>query len=341
MPLASRARDRGALRSRRRYGRRAVVELVAVDEDGKAFLVALGRAVLSAAALESFVLLAVIGRRHAEGWSGEDVNALIDSLGTRPAGARIKALEAAGESPALIARLRSAIKLRNQVVHHLLADPVVIGAVMNGETPPLVAQLDEVSLVCVRLVEEIAPDAFQAATAAVGVGGPDELALFVHGATLPATLSQAERELLEAFQGMPVAVVREALRDVLPGAGGLDRSAANAALVAECAEAAAGLRWVSDAKLAAAEASAATLGLGDHLLDALDRADDPAAIAGRFAALLNDYASLRGEHDRLSIRARDASDDAAIASELVDIAERYAGVIQRAGELRAEVDRVA
>ena len=100
-----------------------MVELVAVDEDGKAFLVALGRAVLSAAALESFVLLAVVGRRHAEGWSGEEVNALIDSLGTRPAGARIKALEAAGESPELISRLRSAIKLRNKIVHHLLADP--------------------------------------------------------------------------------------------------------------------------------------------------------------------------------------------------------------------------
>lgn len=193
-----------------------MVEFVPPDEDGNTFLVALGRAVLAAAALESFVLLAVIVRRRAEGWSFDDISGLIDGLGTKPAGSRIKALREAGESPELISRLWSAVKQRNHVIHHLLADPTVIRAVTLGETQPLIDQLDAVAVTCAELVEHVAPAGFEGALEAFGVTDPSALAHVIHKADLPDSLTDSERLLLEEFQGMPVAVLDQLLREAFP-----------------------------------------------------------------------------------------------------------------------------
>lgn len=178
-----------------------MAELLEPEPEHAKVLMALGRVLIAAGSMEAVVLLEIARLRTEAGESLDETVAVVNDLRNKPAGKRIDALKAAGAEPALIRALRDAVKQRNEVVHHLLTDPLVIAGIAGGDTQALLRRLDGVALQCGTVIESMAASAFSGMAAILGVedlGGLVEAAASIDTDELPTR----EREFLQALQNL-------------------------------------------------------------------------------------------------------------------------------------------
>jgi hypothetical protein len=148
-----------------------------VDERFAPLVLAIGRAVLGAAALEKVLLVDVVRRRGAsEGLSkrlGEDL-ARLERL---PAGPLVGALVELGIPESMSDRIDEVLQRRNWLVHRFVLDPDVLRVFMTGTgVDDLVSRVEQLALDCEQLGNELAPAAFAETEALLGATMPELLA---------------------------------------------------------------------------------------------------------------------------------------------------------------------
>jgi hypothetical protein len=146
-------------------------ELDSPDERAVPLLLAIGRLVLGAAALENVLLVDIVMREfHREGqWRDELVQELSELEG-RPAGKLLERLRGLGISGELADRIFDVISRRNRVIHHLMKDPEVSVALETGEgMEKVVADIDRIATDCQQSVNELIVVAFPSLEAAFGM----------------------------------------------------------------------------------------------------------------------------------------------------------------------------
>ena len=141
------------------------------DEQAVPLLLAIGRLVLGAAALENVLLVDIVMREfHREGqWRDELVQELSELEG-RPAGKLLERLRGLGISVELADRIFGVISRRNRVIHHLMKDPEVSVALETGEgMEKVVGDIDRIATDCQQIVNELIVVAFPSLEAAFGM----------------------------------------------------------------------------------------------------------------------------------------------------------------------------
>jgi hypothetical protein len=129
------------------------------DEEGQSVMRALGRAIVSAASLESALKLQ-LGAFSDEATADSSVAAVDvyqaqrDRLDRLTAGQLLGELRRRGFPPELLERVADAIKRRNQLVHRILQDDEIVQAVSEGNG------LDQV----IARIEQLVRDCFELAT---------------------------------------------------------------------------------------------------------------------------------------------------------------------------------
>jgi hypothetical protein len=138
-------------------------------------VLAIGRLVLGAAALEKVLLVDIVVREfHRDGgWRDEMVQELSDLEG-RPAGKLLDRLRGFGIRPELADRVADVIRRRNRVVHHLMEDVKVATALQTGEgVEEIVADIDGIAIDCQQVVNELTLVAFPSLEEAIGKTLPE------------------------------------------------------------------------------------------------------------------------------------------------------------------------
>ncbi len=179
-----------------------------VPELAVPLLLAIGRLVLGAAALEKILLVDIVTRElHRDGaWRDEFVQELTD-LQRRPAGKLLDRLRGLGISDKLAERIGEVIARRNRVVHHLMEDGKVGLAMHTGAgLEEIVADIESIAVECQQIVNQLVVVAFPELEAAIGMTAP-ELADALASID-PATIADPNvRAQLQAAR-----VLRDALR---------------------------------------------------------------------------------------------------------------------------------
>jgi hypothetical protein len=146
-----------------------------VPERAVPLLLAIGRLVLAAAALEKVLLVDIVTRefRRPGAWREEFVQELSDLQG-RPAGKLLERLRGLGIPPELAERIGNVIPKRNRVVHHLMEDRAVNAALVSGEgIEQIAADIDRISIDCQQLANELTLVAFPELEQAIGMSLPE------------------------------------------------------------------------------------------------------------------------------------------------------------------------
>jgi hypothetical protein len=143
-----------------RYGVDVDDELGDVDERVAPLVIAIGRAVLGAAALEK-VLLVDIARRVVErdGFE-EQLRTQLERLERRPAGDLLATLRDLGIAEDLATRIHDVIQRRNRLVHRFMEEPAAVAAMQGREIAPVVETVDAIARDCQTIINELAPSAF-------------------------------------------------------------------------------------------------------------------------------------------------------------------------------------
>jgi hypothetical protein len=146
------------------------------DEESRPLLVAIGRAVMGAAALEKVLLLEIARvRAESEGLTPE-LGDELSRLEGLSAGVLHKTLRALELPDDLDARIADAIKRRNQLVHHPMEDPDLVRAATAGEdVAPVVERIDRLALDCGELAVELQMVASPRLEAVLGKSPPEML----------------------------------------------------------------------------------------------------------------------------------------------------------------------
>lgn len=177
------------------------------DEHGNRFMLALGRAVLGAAALENalrlesaHLLLATQAGRDAI--DGKELGVQMAELETLTAGQLLRRLRERGLPQDLERRIDDAVSRRNRLVHHLFEDPRLIRAATQPEAEEEgVAHLQALALDCAALSLELQTFALPKIEALAGTSKEE---LVSHALSLdPAQIEgQEERKQVEAIQSL-------------------------------------------------------------------------------------------------------------------------------------------
>jgi len=127
------------------------------DEWGDPIALAIGRAVVAAAALEK-VLLGEIARRHVERGDAPALSDAMAALERATGGRLLLTLEKQGIDAHLAVRISDVVEARNRVVHRLLEDLQVAAAVMTGAgLDVVIADIDQIAADCKALCAELQP----------------------------------------------------------------------------------------------------------------------------------------------------------------------------------------
>ena len=149
-------------------GMTAASDLDPIDAHVAPIILALGRAVLGAAALEKILLLDIAQRYISDAGFTAELGAELATLESRPAGALLATLRGLGLTHEVAQEVATVIAQRNIAVHHLMEDADVIAAFGGADVSQVVARLDQLASDCQRLINVIAPPAFDALQAAFG-----------------------------------------------------------------------------------------------------------------------------------------------------------------------------
>jgi hypothetical protein len=182
-------------------------ELDPVDERAVPLVLAIGRLVLGAAALEKVLLVDIVMRdfQRAGKWRDEFVQELSELEG-RSAGKLLGRLRDLGIPANLADHVDKVIRQRNRVVHHLMEDVKVAKAMQTGDgMEEVVADIDGVAIACQQVVNELTLVAFPNMEAAIGMTLP-ELAERI-GQIDPATIEDPQTRQQVEF----ARVMRDAL----------------------------------------------------------------------------------------------------------------------------------
>jgi hypothetical protein len=149
-------------------------ELDPVDERAVPLVIAIGRLVLAAAALEKVLLVDIIVRDfHLGGQWREELVRELDELERHPAGKLLGRLRELGISADVAERIDHVIRRRNRVVHHLMEDvKVAVALQTGGGMDEVVADIDRIAIDCQQVVNELALVAFPAMESAIGMTLP-------------------------------------------------------------------------------------------------------------------------------------------------------------------------
>jgi hypothetical protein len=150
-------------------------ELDPIDERAVPLVLAVGRLVLGAAALEKVLLVDIITRHfHLDGGWRDEFMAELDDLEKRPAGKLLGRLRDLGIPADLAERIGHVIRRRNQVVHHLMEDVKVTIALQIGDgMEDAVTDIDRIAIDCQQVVNELTLVAFPNMEAALGMTLPE------------------------------------------------------------------------------------------------------------------------------------------------------------------------
>jgi hypothetical protein len=144
-------------------------ELDPVDERVAPIVLALGRTVLGASALEKLLLVELTQRRAKSGGLTEELSRQIAELERRPAGELLRALRELGIEQELATRIAGVIERRNRLVHGAIADPIIARPFATGEgVDEAVDYIDALGADIQAIINEIGPGAFSGAEAALG-----------------------------------------------------------------------------------------------------------------------------------------------------------------------------
>jgi len=175
-----------------------------LDKHATPFLTALGQVVVAAAALENNLQLelARLLKEEEPEIGSEKLDKRLAELRTLTAGKLLGRLRERGLPEDLQRRIDDAVDRRNQLVHHLYEDPVLLRAVMRNEPPDdAIGQLQGLALDCAGLSVEL--QMFALAKIEDAFGGPKQELLDAVLSLDPEQIADpAERNLLEAAQAL-------------------------------------------------------------------------------------------------------------------------------------------
>jgi double-stranded uracil-DNA glycosylase len=181
--------------------------LAETDKPGNRFLVMLGRAVLSAAALEynlrlELARLLIAAQDDDEPTDGTNHAGEMAELGNLTAGQLRRRLGERGLPEDLDGRIGDAISRRNRLIHHLFEDPRLARAATRGEgSDEAVGNLEELALDCAKLSVELQSFAVPRIEASLGAS-TEQLVDFMLSLDPAEIAGREEREQLEAIQSL-------------------------------------------------------------------------------------------------------------------------------------------
>jgi double-stranded uracil-DNA glycosylase len=181
--------------------------LAEYDEYGNRFLLALGRAVLGAAALENALRLELAhlllaAQASGEAIDGKELGEQMTELEILTAGQLLRRLRERGLPQDLERRIDDAVSRRNQLVHHLFEDPRLVRAATQVEAEDEgVAHLQALALDCAGLSLELQTFALLKIEALTGAS-KEELVSHVLSLDPAGIEGRGERERLEAIQSL-------------------------------------------------------------------------------------------------------------------------------------------
>ncbi|HEX8074772.1 MAG TPA: hypothetical protein VF545_07305 [Thermoleophilaceae bacterium] len=183
-------------------------DLDPIEERLRPLAQAIGRAVLGAAALERILLLDLAQRRAAAEGLTKRLERELSTVEVQPAGALLKTLRQLDIPLDLAGRIQEVIGRRNQLVHRFMEDLDVAVAFSTGEgVDPIVERVDGLAADCQSLINEIAPEAFSGAGAALGQTLP-ELLEQVNAADLDVIEDDRLRAQLEWIRHLDLAELK-------------------------------------------------------------------------------------------------------------------------------------
>lgn len=175
------------------------------DEEGAPLSVAIGRAVVGAAALEAALTLEAARLLHAEhARSGDDTDSTLPKelsrLDKLPAGELLKRLRKLGLPGELDKRIDDVIRRRNDLVHRPFEDPELARAVAGrGNVNDVVKRIERLALDCGELAVEL--EIFAIPKLLELTGQSPEALIELIKAVDPSTISDPrERRQLQAIQ---------------------------------------------------------------------------------------------------------------------------------------------
>jgi hypothetical protein len=148
-------------------------ELDPVEEQAVPIVLAIGRAVLGAAALEKLLLVDIAQRVvERDGFTAE-LSAELTSLERESAGRLLGRLRELGIPDDLGERIQDVIRRRNRLVHHALEDADLMIAVATGkDVDAVVTRIDQIAVDSQQIGNEVIAVAFPGLEAALGVSLP-------------------------------------------------------------------------------------------------------------------------------------------------------------------------
>jgi hypothetical protein len=141
------------------------------DEYAKLVALAIGHAVIAAAALEK-VLLGEIGRRQleTEGQPTESLTRLLTELESQPAGRLLAKLRQQGMPADLAERIDDVLTRRNRMVHGMIEDLAVATALVTGDgIEAVLSWIARIEADCRTLIAELQPLAYQSLEERFGI----------------------------------------------------------------------------------------------------------------------------------------------------------------------------
>jgi hypothetical protein len=182
-------------------------QLDPADERFAPMLLALGRAVVGAGALENVLLLEIAQRRVGEYGLAEPLGRELAQLERKPAGELLRTLTELGIPAELAARIRDVIERRNLWVHHLMEDVEVLrllASPTSERVSRVVARIDQLAKDCGEIIAELAPAAFVSLEAAFGAT-LSELHAAIRAVDLGTVTDDRLREQLTAIASIETA----------------------------------------------------------------------------------------------------------------------------------------
>ena len=144
-------------------------ELDPVDERVAPIVLALGRTVLAASALEKLLVVDIAQRSAKAHGLTDGLGRQLTELERRPAGALLRTLRSLGVEGDLAERIEGVITRRNRLVHGAMADSVIARPLATGEGVDVaVDYIDVLGADIQAIINEIGPGAFGGAEAALG-----------------------------------------------------------------------------------------------------------------------------------------------------------------------------
>jgi hypothetical protein len=143
------------------YGR-AVPRREIPDEYGTPVALAIGHAVIAAAALEK-VQLGEIGRRQleADGQPTQSLTRTLTELESQPAGRLLRKLREQGMADDLAERIDNVLTRRNRMVHGMIEDLAVATALVTGDgIEEVLSWIAKIEADCGALIAELQPLAY-------------------------------------------------------------------------------------------------------------------------------------------------------------------------------------